>query len=252
MKRPVVYLTLGDNSPTTVFQSKVGGKPYLPIGAEYPKNRKTGNPLTLLAQINFAEMPPMPDFPTQGILQFFVDRDDDKYGKGSDDEIPYENYYYHSDEELYEKNFITRVGYDVIYYPEILPENQLQSDFSNYPTSEYNRVAIYSVVNGEFPITFQPVKEEEIGYETRTDSGHKINGNAGFPQGDELGMVLHRENWYDKHIVLLQLDSESAKEGNEKIDKVMWGDWGIGNFLIKPEYLKNLDFSKVVYCWAGY
>ncbi|STZ09024.1 Domain of uncharacterised function (DUF1963) [Moraxella caprae] len=154
VKHPVVYLKLGENSPTTLFQSKVGGKPYLPIGMEYPKNRKTGNPLTLLAQINFAEMPPLPDYPTKGILQFFVDRDDEDYGQGGDCSVPFAEITPNMREELYPQIF-KKIGYDVIYHTDILPESELQSDFSQYPTYEsHHSYGEYSLLSGEFPITF--------------------------------------------------------------------------------------------------
>jgi len=42
--------------------------------------------------------------------------------------------------------------------------------------------------------------------------------------------------------LLLQLDSDDS------ID-LMWGDSGVGNFFIKDEDLKNLNFSNVLYNW---
>ena len=51
--------------------SKFGGLPYLPASADYVLDEQ-GKPMTLLAQLNFAEMPPLPDFPEKGIVQFFV------------------------------------------------------------------------------------------------------------------------------------------------------------------------------------
>ena len=52
-------------------QSNFMGRPWLPIHTEYPKDKK-GQPMLLWAQINFSEMPPLPDFPERGILQFFL------------------------------------------------------------------------------------------------------------------------------------------------------------------------------------
>lgn len=243
-KHPVVYLKLGENSPTTLFQSKVGGKPYLPIGMEYPKNRKTGNPLTLLAQINFAEMPPLPDYPTKGILQFFVDRDDEGYGQGgngdfSDVIFVRENCDCYTREELYEKIF-QRNGYDVIYHADILPESELQSDFSQYPTCESHLSWNSTLLSGEFPIAVcdKPFKSEKASY----PCFHQIGGEPIFTQNDIFYWMLG-EDWDKHHKVLFQLDSERSK--------VRWGDFGAANFFITPEDLKNLDFSKVVYAWSG-
>ena len=71
-EKPTAEITLEPCGNLTLSQSKIGGLPYLPPDAEYPRN-SYGQPLTLLAQINFAEMPPLPDFPTSGILQWFID-----------------------------------------------------------------------------------------------------------------------------------------------------------------------------------
>lgn len=56
---------------TKPWESKFLGDPYLPLGMAYPRDRD-GQPMQLLAQINFAEMPPLPDYPAEGIVQFFL------------------------------------------------------------------------------------------------------------------------------------------------------------------------------------
>ena len=73
--RPCAEITLLPAANLTLWQSKLGGQPYWPKDMEYPRNAK-GRPLHLLAQINFAETPPLPDFPENGILQFFISRND--------------------------------------------------------------------------------------------------------------------------------------------------------------------------------
>lgn len=59
----------GSNSPLP-WESRFGGRPYLPKGTEYP--HIDDKPAPLLAQINFAEVPPLEGFPTSGILQFYA------------------------------------------------------------------------------------------------------------------------------------------------------------------------------------
>ena len=56
---------------TTLMESKLGGNPYYPKDLPYPVD-KQGNPMRLLAQLNFEEMPPLEPFPTKGILQIFL------------------------------------------------------------------------------------------------------------------------------------------------------------------------------------
>lgn len=73
MPRPIVRFTLGEAAATTPYQSKIGGTPYLPKNAEYPHHIEKKHPLTLAAQINFAEVPHLPGFPEHSILQVFID-----------------------------------------------------------------------------------------------------------------------------------------------------------------------------------
>ena len=81
----------GEGRPP-LWQSHLGGVPYLPLDDEYPYTNR-GYPFALFAQIHFAEMPPVPDFPTAGILQIFVDGMDDNLGLVGDGEKPLYRYY---------------------------------------------------------------------------------------------------------------------------------------------------------------
>jgi uncharacterized protein YwqG len=54
-------------------QSYLGGQiRYWPGSWTYPRDNQH-RMLSFLLQLNFAQMPPLPDFPTQGLLQLFVD-----------------------------------------------------------------------------------------------------------------------------------------------------------------------------------
>lgn len=50
--------------------SSLGGRPSLPEGMDWPEDN--GWPMLFLAQINYAEMPPLDDYPTSGLLSVFV------------------------------------------------------------------------------------------------------------------------------------------------------------------------------------
>jgi uncharacterized protein YwqG len=54
------------------------------LDTAYPLD-SNGNPLALLAQFNFAEIPSLPNFPDKGILQFYIAADD-LYGMNFDDQ----------------------------------------------------------------------------------------------------------------------------------------------------------------------
>ncbi len=105
-EKPVVRIKLSpaDKSSLRRWDSKVGGAPYLSLGAEYP-HTANGDPLTLLAQINFAQTPPLENFPRQGLLQFFI-HSDDLYGCDLD-------------------NLLNNDGFRVIYHADVVEDDSL-------------------------------------------------------------------------------------------------------------------------------
>lgn len=247
--KPSVCFTL-QAGPAELWDSKVGGNPYLPDGMEYPKNSE-GRPLALLAQINFAQMPSLPGYPADGILQFYLDGNDDLMGMDFD-------------------NPCGQNGFRVLYHPEIQTEG-LQRHF---PAHEGEDCILPFPLGSEYRILFQPAAAqymtledhrfadslpslnrfleeaaEKDGYDwslhekyaqVANGSTHRIGGYPYFTQYDP------REGGLAEYELLFQLDSEWGDEGG--ID-VMWGDAGVGGFFIRPEDLKKRDFSQVVYNW---
>lgn len=66
-----------------IYDSKIGGTPYLPPGFEYPYNKNPGyehQPLILLAQFNFDQFPENEIYPDHGILQLYISDLDWIYG----------------------------------------------------------------------------------------------------------------------------------------------------------------------------
>jgi uncharacterized protein YwqG len=61
-----------DRSTLEIHSSKFLGKPYWPTAMDYPRRTSDGQPMTMVAQINFSEVPPLGDFPRSGLLQLFV------------------------------------------------------------------------------------------------------------------------------------------------------------------------------------
>lgn len=238
--------------PTTLLQSKVGGKPYIPEGMEYPISNVDGlekKPMKLLAQINFEEMPKIEHFPAKGILQFFLScqADDDSYGLDSD-------------------NQTLQSGFRVIYHPE--PKEQLATTV-DYSFAEgcfpfYSEASMKFTKNSE-ALTLVDYRFEEMFFRAYNDFdgeplvdifdlpdeiynriveessgvGHKIGGYPFFTQYDPREL----DNEYSNHHVLLfQLDSDHDIGIN-------WGDCGVANFFITHQDLKKLNFSNVMYNW---
>lgn len=251
---------------TTVFDSKMGGVPYIPKGMEYPTVREgehAGKPLYFLAQLNFGKLPKLAGFPTEGILQFFAGFDhDEDYSVGM-------NYNEPCDQNAFR----------VIYHENVI--NDVNVLFGAEDMPEFEELDPYSPVKGELlliadkpetvPVTSSDIRFEgafvkaynevsgtslesiwgkgglfeadedfcHAAFDARNLQGTRIGGFPFFMQGDPRG------NYPDHTVLLFQSDSEW--DGEDYC--VSWGDSGVANFFITPEDLARRDFSKVLYNW---
>ena len=78
--RPCARIDLGPPARSPVA-SCIGGIPYLPIGTAWPTH--DGSPAVFVCQVNFADVPRVPDFPSAGLLQWFV-ATDEAFGRDDD------------------------------------------------------------------------------------------------------------------------------------------------------------------------
>jgi uncharacterized protein YwqG len=233
---PTVSMQLTPDDRLTVWQSKVGGKPYLPLDVAYPLDSH-GNPLALLAQFNFTEIPALPNFPDKGILQFYIAADD-SFG------MNYDNKQKQSD-------------FRILYFEHVIDDiQQLKQDFSDIEIEEDD--LDYLPFDGQYAVEFkleqQPISIDDHGFnigtgendfyvaysETLSAMGHRLGGYPYFTQSDPRD---YNKNIMD-YILLFQVDTDDSKGVN-----IMWGDCGVANFFIHPEDLKKRDFSKVLYNW---
>lgn len=239
-------------APCGRTDSKVGGAPYWPEELAYP-TRPNGRPLSLLAQLNFAEMPPLPDFPSSGILQFFIDSGDVLLGLNLD-------------------NLRDSSGFRVIYHPEIRSD-RLRSDFPPPDPGDYcgpllDEVREYRLVFGPVEPQYLPLEDYRFAAQlpnlnafleaedddwslhdsysaAEASPAHRIGGYAVFTQNDPRRFPEAEGGLPTDYELLFQLDSDCEEGG---ID-LMWGDAGVGNFFITPEDLKRRDFSRVAFSW---
>ena len=250
--KPTIEMTLVPATDLTLWESRVGGIPYLPLSHDYPLDSR-GIPLKLLIQLNFAQMPALTDYPQKGILQIYIGGDD-LYGANFDD-------------------LQKQADFRVLYFDDIIEDvAQLRQDFSLLTALQDDN--FHSPITGEYKIEFVTTQQYisaddfnfgrkildvaelfdyEDGYEGGdfyeewvepygdifSPSGHRIGGYPFFTQTDPRE---YRQSIQDYQL-LLQIDTDYS--GN----KIMWGDMGVGNFFIHPDDLKKADFSKVVYNW---
>ena len=264
--------------PLPQTASKFGGRPYLPAGELPPTNEK-GEPLGMIAQINCADLPENDLYPATGLLQFWMDPNDEECLWGYDYENP-----------LSQKN------HRVVYY-ETLGEPNPDAPFPNVDWDEGGwPIGGFDCESGpleiEYGMTFE-VREQGVtasGYDYYDVFGAKWDET--YP--DELLPEAHenpyknqprREALYELtepfesdeeyshvggypffvqndprdefkelrgHTVsLLTIVSESENEENEDEEiEIMWGDAGAANWLITPEALAARDFTNVAFEWS--
>lgn len=241
--KPYIAIEAKPAAQLGLWQSKFGGLPYSPLDQPYPVDDK-GNPLVLLAQFNFAELPTLENFPDQGILQFYTAADDDLYGADFDQPFKQDSF-------------------RVLYFEEVMhDESQLRTDFGFLPripdrlTPITGQYALHAVLK-QAPVSLsdfsfsrwmqrEPYSGDETDqfYEIYDDhfgsTGHKLGGYPFFTQADPRGY----DDTIEYYILLFQIDSDYSGA----VD-IMWGDVGVANFFIRLEDLKNRNFSNVLYNW---
>lgn len=256
---PYIDIQTRSTRKTTLWQSKFAGFPYLPKSFEYPVTPE-GDPLHLLAQINFDEVPNLEGYPTTGILQFYIARDE-MYG------LNYENptnqtkfrVLYFPEVDLNKNNLITNFDFLPILWdyddggillpflvsPSYSPHRDdcfaLSFDMKYAPISEFDyrfEKLIGDEIWDVFEANDRALSDE---YREKFAEGHRIGGYPHFTQADFREFLPENEEPY---VLLLQIDCDPGW----KIS-IQWGDMGVCNFWIKPSALKNLDFSEVLYNW---
>jgi uncharacterized protein YwqG len=238
-RQPFVRLVPRPSRATSRWESKVGGLPYLPMGQVWP-TAPDGRELFFLAQINFAHMPPLAPFPTQGIVQFFI-YDDDLYGMDFDDGHTPDTFRVVWHPTVVEDDAQQRHDLDTLRDYDLLPHHPDESyplDFEvaeeYLPPTDYQFAKRFGA---DFFAQFGEREwdvQEEYSKKVRSD-GHKIGGYAYFLQDDPRKPK-------DPMLLLLQLDSDELMD-------LMWGDMGVGHFFIRESDLVRGDFSRVLYDW---
>ncbi|URZ17429.1 YwqG family protein [Clostridium felsineum] len=213
---------------TLPWESKLGGMPYIENTQQYPKD-KDGVPYFFLAQINFEEIRGIEDFPSEGILQFYVKRDD-VYGLYEEDGFVVR--YIEKVNKCYENlvKDVPVIKEDEEFYPPYEYEGKMIFTVRSMPVSAHDN-SFNKVFEG---IKFTEVQEKES-YEVFDGYGSRVGGYPGFTQGDP-----RNDKKYDTLLLQLDMDDECG---------IMFGDSGVANFFIASEDLKKCDFSKVYYTW---
>ncbi|MBW3087722.1 DUF1963 domain-containing protein [Bifidobacterium sp. 82T24] len=253
-QRPAIELSPTNDAPS-ITDTKVGGAFYVPPAIGTPKNKETGEPLFLIAQLNFAQLPHLDGFPQDGLLQFFIAGDDPLFGMDWDRLALQRSWrirYIPMPDDTAHGRIVRPRWKDDTDLPlggpdvEFRLEPQLTTQAMS--TSDFRFEAMLqrclNALNDR-DRDFFATHDAEI-RDTLTDvmggDGMRIGGYPVFTQDDPRGggSTMDRAT-----TLLLQLDS--LDDG-----RLMFGDTGVMNFLIEPDRLRRLDFSQVLYTWDCY
>ncbi|WP_380129726.1 DUF1963 domain-containing protein [Deinococcus sonorensis] len=241
--RTYVHLE-GKRGPGPAWTSKLGGRPCRPPGDVWPLAHD-GTPLVFLAQIDFAEFPPLPGFPERGIVQYFI-WEDDLYGANFDRSLDMTSL-------AVDANVRVRYFADVIKDAKRLdhtvpdrfsdPDGSLPHD----PTLEFILVGtlrsgpvtsddrlLEQLTGSSLWALSEDVHPDDLAerYARLTGTGHKLGGYPTFTPADPRRV--------EDPQVLLQSDDDLA---------LMWGT-PASAISSSTRTTSRADFSRVAYNWV--
>lgn len=245
-RRPIVKLKLTADVPASRTGSRIGGMPWWPKSMAYPTG-KAGQPLFLLAQINYADAPTLDGFPSSGLLQFFIGAND-LYGCNLDDLLEPDGFVcvYHADPDaavLLEDDFsFLEIPDDHYMLPLERPHEavgvRFVADTMTVGPADYRLKQLLPEVakNSEALERYFDLASPPLVY---------FGGYANFTQQDPREWQAERDLG---DINLLTIDS--VNHGKTPPGNVlMWGDCGIAQFFVRQNEMDARDFSRVAYNW---
>jgi len=255
--RECINIIIEENNSLNLTDSKFGGLPYISTDADTPKD-SNDNQLALLAQINCSDLPENDLYPKEGLLQFWISRNNEfglgnkkdycvKYIKNIEDNITKKsilNKYKLLDEEnseeyspfnkkntsfalKFEKGISTITSTDFLFEDialktihELFPDENIEDLYDDLERDVFN--TLFKAFNGV---------------------EHAIGAYPTFTQWDPRNP--EEKDAYG--ITLLQVESYWNNDSNSS--GIMWGDSGVANFFINKEKLEHLNFEDVLFNW---
>ena len=253
---PAVRITAAESAkPLPMSASKFGGLPYWEAGEAFPFT-EGGEPLYLLAQINFAEVPLLPDYPTEGLLQIFIAADGD-FGASEDENQ--ENWRVIWRERFDEAHALDEAALRALGIQSAQEAEDEDGQPLRFPLKKEYALSFTKVQSHVNPTNYAiddafPAAARELGLPELKDG----DLNDVFDEDDyrllygDLSLThqiggypysTQEETMRDGDLLLFQMASD---------DGIDWLDGGLAHFYIRCEDLKNRDFSRVAYSWDNY
>ncbi|MFG5380995.1 YwqG family protein [Yoonia sp. R2-816] len=243
LARPAIALTMAKGPVADDAHSSIGGRPSLPADAPWPQDAN-GKPMIFLAQINYADMPPLDGYPAQGVLSFFVM--DDNLNGCAFPSLANKGFHvaYHEDAEALVRQDLPDGGWEFTPFNDelTLKGRRLTGQVATGPVSP-NSTAVRELTEGWYPDC--PGELWDTLHEDLTaakPSEIYYGGHPDFTQED------FRRTGTDPELseVLLQLGFVLDRETGVEI---CWGDTGEACFLTSKADLADRRFDKVAYNW---
>ena len=253
--RECINIIIEENNSLNLTDSKFGGLPYISTDADTPKD-SNDNQLALLAQINCSDLPENDLYPKEGLLQFWISRNNE-FGLGNKKDYCVK-YIKNIEDNITKKSILNK-------YKLLDEENSEEySPFSKKNTSfalKFEK-GISTITSTDFlfeDIALKTIHElfpdeniEDLYDDLERDvfdtlfkafSGvdHAIGAYPTFTQWDPRNP--EEKDAYG--ITLLQVESHWDNDSNSS--GIMWGDSGVANFFINKEKLEHLNFEDVLF-----
>ncbi|MFV0298894.1 MAG: YwqG family protein [Hyphomicrobiaceae bacterium] len=237
---PVLGACIFNTPPSAPTSSQLGGIPWWPNGMDWPMDQG-GSPLSFLIQVNLEELPPWPQLPAKGMLQFFIGTND-LMGANPDDCSKPTGFacIYHPDISIGMASDIAAfMPSDSIFTPLDDPEKSLELVF------EPGQM-LMDPTDYRFVTTLADVAEDDELLEAYAEwitneaaaPALRIGGYPSFTQYDPRA-----EDDTLGDVSLLTIDSTPG---------ILWGDSGTAQFLMRQDDLEQVEFSRVIYTWDCY
>ena len=241
LRLPSLQLETAPNRPAGPGGTRIGGPAWLPDGEAWPRGRD-GRPMEFLAQLDFAELPRLPDFPEAGLLQFFIARDD-RFGADYDDPARSEVRLIWRAEPPVGGRLHAQGPLDPLVDSSPFIDEAARATGQSLSATRSSRMPSHDSVEVE-KLLAQMGIANAANVDDLVDPlldmdeppNRFVGGHPRFVQWDfrKPGFL----DDYDR--VLLQLDSQSG---------LIWGDCGWAVFMIRRADLIARDFSRVLFSW---
>jgi uncharacterized protein YwqG len=266
---PSADMRLDGGQPVSATGSYLAGHPYLPEGASWPQYN--GVPMFCVVQINFADVGPLPSFPSTGLFQWFVGADSPSSGLTHDElggTVGFEVRWYHDttarpvappsaptpwhavrqEPGVYAPFSPAEARGVTFTIGRALPQ---LAEFSLDEAGDMARlVRELAKLNGErgdhaLDLLYNGWNFHVLGgYSPFRDDfvrGSSLGGSAGFTQEDPRGRDSYPPISEPAGQVLITIDQDVYDAG--------WGDHGIAHLFGDPGAVARGDLSSVRYYW---